>query len=537
MGDELRDVPALDAFLNAALREDALPGAQFGQNLLHVPTEDGPLLIPVAERTRFRTRFRAGLRLSGQPVSVAEALALLARPFGATFATRVSDSLDAIRRAPPPEGGDPREWTFQQAESALRAGHPCHPNPRSRDEMTADEAARFGPEFGAGFALTWLAAPPDCVTMSPGAARRLQDLARADRAPEAGAAGLLRLPVHPWQALREADLIGAADARVLGSGKGEWRATSSMRTLHGWHAPVMLKCSLSLRLTNSTRILQPREMRRGADLAVLLAGPVGQVLHRRFPQMHVLREADHAALIRDGRIAAETLVSLRDNPFRDPGRPGPVMLASLCEPEPGGISPLARLIPPGAARAWFARFLTTAIHPLLEIRASHGLLFGAHQQNMMIGLDSRGFPASVWLRDCQGTGYIDSFHEALEAHCPGLGAGAENSVPADLGDRLLTYYVVVNAVMHLLSTLALDGLASEDGLLRDWRDFLVAARADCTGDRTLYEALLDGEGLACKGNFDTSRRGINEADGGGDGQLASFLSLPNPIAHLERTSA
>lgn len=538
LSDDLQDIPGLDAFLNAALREGVLPAARLDQTVLRIPTERGELVIPVAGRASFYWRFGPGLTLAGQPCRVAEGLALLAEPFGGAFARRVGDSLRAIRQAsalPNPEA--PARWNFQQAEAAMKYGHPVHPNPRSRDEMGARDASRFAPEFGAGFALTWLAAPRDGIVASTHALARLARLADTDGAPKARDPDLIRLPIHPWQAQVQSDRIAGAGAQVLGKGGGEWRATASMRTLHGWHADMMLKFSLSLRLTNSTRVLQPREMRRGADLAVLLDGAIGQELRSRFPQMHILREADHAALADAGGTIAETLISLRDNPFRDPLARGPVMLGSLCENAPGRGSALMRLIGRGDARGWFRRFLQVAILPLLEVRATHGLLFGAHQQNMMIGLDDAGAPSSVWLRDCQGTGHIDSFHPALARHCADLGRDAENIVPAALGDDLLTYYVVVNGVMHLLSTLVLDGLADEGDLLRDWRDFLTAARQDSRGEHVLYDRLLEGRELACKGNFDTSRRGVNEADGGGSGQLASFLTLPNPILTLERKPA
>ncbi|MFV0385440.1 IucA/IucC family protein, partial [Paracoccus sp. (in: a-proteobacteria)] len=472
MSEDLRDIPALDAFLNAALRENVLTGARIGENGLAIPTGRGTLLVPLAGQARFRLRFSPGLRLAGRPCPVAEGLALLAHPFGQVFAARVGDSAMAIRRAPwRAADDDPALWNFQQAEAAMRYGHPCHPNPRSRDEMNAQDARRYAPEFGTGFALTWLAVPREAVAAPAGALVRLARLARADEAPEPADSRHIRLPVHPWQAVAQADRIAAAGARILGEGQGEWRATASMRTLHGWHADVMLKMSLSLRLTNSTRVLHPREMRRGADLAALLDGPVGQDLRASFPQMHILREAHHAALRNGAGLIPETLVSLRDNPFRDPRRSGPVMLGSLCEPVPGGGSALVRLIGAGDARGWFRRFLRIAILPLLELRATHGLLFGAHQQNMMIGLDADRAPVSVWLRDCQGTGHLADFHDRLAQHCPDLGRDAGNVVTAELGDALLTYYVVVNGVLHLLSTMALDGLAHEDDLLRDWRDF------------------------------------------------------------------
>jgi N2-citryl-N6-acetyl-N6-hydroxylysine synthase len=104
-----------------------------------------------------------------------------------------------------------------------------------------------------------------------------------------------------------------------------------------------------------------------------------------------------------------------------------------------------------------------------------------------------------------------------------------------MGDGLLTYYVVVNTVMHTLATLVLDGVASEPGLIDIWRDALQRWQRETPGDPTLYTRLLERPGLTCKGNFSTSLSGVNEADGDAGGQLAAFLEIPNPV--IERQPA
>lgn len=547
-----RDRLALDAFLNSAFREARLEAARFeGESLVFRDPHGHDVRVPVRARSRFRCLFDGPIHRCedgvDRMVPIAALLGELSVPGGAVFRDRVLDSLAAIRRAPAaPTHAD--VWSFIEAEQALKTGHPLHPNPRSRDGMTAGDAARYAPEQEGRFALVWLRADRSIVGTAGGSASRLAELAASEGiAPAEG--GDVRLPWHPWQAERllaredVRDHVAAGRLEVLGPGRDGWAATSSMRTVHAWHAPFMLKVSLSLRLTNSVRVLDTRDVARGLQISELLGTALGAELRAAFPTLRILAEPGFVAL-RDatGRLIEETLVVLRENPFRDPGRPGPVMLASLCEPPVDGPSPLGALIgrlaaggeAASTARAWFERFLDVAILPLLEIRARYGLLFGAHQQNIMIGLRD-GWPCAVRIRDCQGTGHLAGFHDRLTAFLPGLGDGAENVVDAALGDGLMTYYVVVNGVFNTIATLVLDGLVAEHALLETWRRFLERARAATPGETALYDLLLEAPALDCKGNFATSLSGVNEADGDARGQLASFLALPNPLTEMERT--
>ncbi|WP_179381006.1 IucA/IucC family protein [Jannaschia marina] len=533
-------VLALDAFLNSALREGRLRDAREEPGALRFRDARGrEVRVPVRARSTWRRCFGAdcALRQAGnwRPVSIETLLSDLAGEGGATFRARVLDSLAAIETADWATG-DPERWSFAEGEQALLAGHAFHPNPRSRDGMTGAEVRRYAPERRGRFALHWVAVDPALLTLSAGAAERMRALAEADLGtlPARG----VPVPWHPWQARR---LLDRADLRAhlaagrltdLGPGTAAWRATSSMRSLHGFHAPYMLKTSLSLRLTNSVRDLSLREVVRGIHITDLLGSALGRRIRSEFPTLRLLAEPGYVALNdAAGAPIEQTISVLRDNPFRDAARPGPVMLAALCEPGPDGRSPLGRIVArlgPGTGAAWFARFLAVAVLPLLELRARHGLLFGAHQQNMMLDLKD-GWPAAAWIRDCQGTGHLRAFHGHLTAACPAIGEGSENVVDADLGDGLVTYYVVVNGVLNTMATLVLDGLAWEAALLEVWREALRRARAETPGDPTLYDKLLTRPTLTCKGNFATSLSGVNEADGDARGQLAAFLEIPNPL--------
>ncbi|GGX67474.1 rhizobactin siderophore biosynthesis protein RhbC [Tateyamaria omphalii] len=534
------DLAALDAFLNSAMREGQLAAAQLDDSSLCFADQDGrSIQVSVRKRSKLRTLFGPDIRRESpqgwETLSVPQLLAHLSKPGGSTFCKRVMDSLAALQKTAP-MSDNATSWNFLAAEQALKAGHPFHPNPRSRDEMTTEETRRYAPEHEETFQLHWYAADPALVSSNKGASGCLRLLAEADLG--ATDPGKIPLPWHPWQAQKLTEqntmkeLLDSGSLVDLGPGSGVWGATSSMRCIHGWHAPFMVKTSLSLRLTNSIRHLSLREVVRGVHISDLLRSDLGARIKHDFPTLNILGEPGYVALNDgDGTVRDDTIVVLRENPFQDASVPGPVMLASLCETPAHGQSPLGTLVHAlgtDAAPLWFTRFLDVAIKPLLELRARYGLLFGAHQQNLMLGLED-GWPAAVWVRDCQGTGHLDSFHEMLTQHCPGIGEGAENVVDAKLGDGLVTYYVVINSVLNTLSTLVLDGLASEDHLTGLLRDFLFRSRAETPGDTALYTRLLEQPTLTCKGNFATSLSGVNEADGDARGQVASFLDLPNPL--------
>ena len=165
-----QDRPALDAFLNAALREGRLEGAAFDNGWLRFRDRTGePFSVRVRARSSFRCLFDTPILAGGgadaQPISIEVLLATLSGS-DATFQARVLDSLAAIRRTPPAPALTER-WNFIEGEQALKAGHSHHPNPRSRDGMSEADAARYAPELGGRFRLLWLRADPDALAAPP----------------------------------------------------------------------------------------------------------------------------------------------------------------------------------------------------------------------------------------------------------------------------------------------------------------------------------------------------------------------------------
>ncbi|MCJ2089809.1 IucA/IucC family siderophore biosynthesis protein [Methylobacterium sp. E-005] len=476
------------------------------------------------------------------------------------FLGRVFQSLaaieDALARVPAPRIGLHADPSFQEAERALRFGHAVHPTPRSRDAFTPEDARTFAPEYGRGFPLRWWSAAPDAVVQGSARAEGAADFSAGlaaedpalDRQILAAAEGRVLLPMHPWQAARLGldpavdALFGSGQLIDHGSGGSPWFATTSLRSLYAPHARVMLKHSLSLRLTNSLRLIKPVECARGLAVDALLQGPIGAAIAARWPRFHILGEPGYLALRgADGAMLPQTIVALRDNPFRGSQQRPAAVLAALCEIYPDGRgSALADTILRIAERAggarmaetvalrWFDRFLDTVVEPLLGMQCAYGLLFGAHQQNLVIGL-ADGWPAEAFFRDCQGTGFVREFLPALAEAAPGLDLGSGHLFAAAEAARIMAYYLIVNSVFAVIGAIAIAGLAREDVLTRRLRRLVEALAGTDLPDTTCLRLLLESPTLGSKGNFMICFRNINENTDVTD-PLAHYVGLPNPLA-------
>ncbi|HEV7368485.1 GNAT family N-acetyltransferase [Arenibaculum sp.] len=471
------------------------------------------------------------------------------------FLRRVGESRANIAVALAERGPADGTVDFADAEQALLLGHPVHPTPKSRDGFSAEDAHAYAPEHGGAFPLAWFAvhrSAASVATTAPDPDALVRRPALDD--PQLGACFLERalpgpdwtlLPQHPWQAERllrlpeVAGLVADGRLRPLGTAGSPWRATTSLRTLHAPHAAHMLKFSLGVRLTNSTRVLQAREVDRGLRVDRILDGPLGRELAARFPDFRVMREPAHLSLLAaSGPVAASTVV-LRDNPFRGPGPFEACVLATLCQDDPfGGEGLLARVVRGAAARegtdagaaalSWFDRFLAVALEPLLVAQADYGLLFSAHQQNVVLGL-AGGWPAVLHFRDCQGTGFTGLGRDLVAQAHPELAGDLDNVFDDATTARLVGYYLVVNAVFGVVTALAVAGLAPERLLLDRLRDALERLLSRGLRDPSAVRWLLESPQLWSKANFRLGAGGVEEtlADGNPAG---AYVPMPNPLA-------
>ena len=454
-------------------------------------------------------------------------------------AERVGAHLEARAASPAPtEPVTP----FLVAEQGLLAGHPLHPTPKSRDALSATEAARYSPELRGSFPLHWFAVAPDLAAhdselgpTTPDLATFLSGLTPDDR---------VLVPAHPWQAnalLRRdnvRELIASGRLEHLGEAGPAWYPTSSLRTVYRPDQPVMLKLSLALRITNSRRENLRKELLRGVEAHRLLSGRLGMQLLTAHPGFRALTDAGYLAV--DGVPGLD--VSFRHSPFRP--RDHVFCLAALTDLGRGAVDGhphelAAHLHSLSAAEQrpvravaleWFARYLTALITPLLWLDAEHGVTLEAHQQNTLIQLDAAGYPGAGWYRDNQGFYYRRSRIAHLEAFSgiSALGQASETIVDDDVVTERLLYYVGINNLMGVVGALGCAGIAPERDLLGLAADLLAPLRGHQPVD-----LLLGAKSLRCKANLLTRAADLDELIG----DLATqsvYVEIANPIAGLAR---
>ncbi|WP_257295039.1 IucA/IucC family siderophore biosynthesis protein [Endozoicomonas sp. YOMI1] len=448
---------------------------------------------------------------------------------------------------------------FQASEQSLLTGHSVHPCPKSRDQFSQDDAARYMPEFGSSFQLHWFAIDSCLLDADSVHSLSFSELTRqlAEEDKNFPAAILLAtpehqtlLPAHPWQAqqwlksnymrqlIQEKKLV---DYGLKGS---DWRATSSVRSIHASHASFMLKYSLSVKLTNSVRHLLPKEVIRGKEIhQVKYRTSIGTEMRQRYPDFEVITEPAHGAIKGpDGQILPETMMVLRENPFNNPqALRATELLASLTQDNPNGASRLVSLIrkladteqlsPEIIALRWFNQYLSTVVEPLMIGQSDFGLLFGAHQQNLLITL-KQGYPWKVYFRDCQGTGYSHIARELLAEAISEETRQQEHHVDGELGNWLFTYYLIINSTFGVISALGAGQVTSETSLLMALREFLVKLRASDPRDPHCLDYILNSPELWSKGNFYCSYCDMNENTL--ENPLAVYHSLSNPLVGLSQ---
>ncbi|WP_329552591.1 IucA/IucC family protein [Streptomyces sp. NBC_00696] len=223
---------------------------------------------------------------------------------GTDLVARVADSVRRTvafiteRRTHPADGPD----RFLSAEQALLLGHPLHPTPKSREDLSDAEARLYSPELRGSFPLHWLAVAPSVLATDSAwtergrlvpAAHLTARLAGPELPlPEGHAA----LPLHPWQwheIQHRADISALLDSGLiqdLGTHGAPWHPTSSVRTVHQSGAPAMLKLSLGLRITNSRRENLRKELHRGVEVHRLLRTGLSQQWRAAHPGFDIVRD-------------------------------------------------------------------------------------------------------------------------------------------------------------------------------------------------------------------------------------------------------
>jgi spermidine-citrate ligase len=451
------------------------------------------------------------------------------------------------------DGRQPAATPFLRAEQSLLTGHPLHPTSKSRTPMSPEEVAEFSPEMGAAFPLHWFSADPSLVredsALDLPATALLARLLAADpdvdpevRRLAARPGDRSLLPAHPWQARR---LVERSEVRALlaagrlthhGAQGDAWSPTSSVRTVYRADAPVMLKLSLGVRITNSVRLNLRKELARGLEVHRLLEAGLGEELHERFPRFDILRDPAWVTL-ETGEPGPESgfEVVIRQNPYGGTVEAAPV--AALCEPAAdGGPSLLARQVQALAAaegrpvaevaRRWFARYLEIVADPMLWLHGAKGIALEAHQQNGVVELRDR-WPAGFRYRDNQGYYIKASRADRLRELLPGLDAESHTVCDDAVADERFGYYLGVNHLLGLIGAFGRAGLVAEEELLDDLARHL-SAPDRAFPSSPMVDALLISPRLRCKANLRTRLDDMDELVGPMESQSV-YVEIANPL--------
>jgi siderophore synthetase component len=292
-------------------------------------------------------------------------------------------------------------------------------------------------------------------------------------------------------------------------------------------------------VTNTLRVPQPLDLRRGVATARLLGSEVGGRAVELAPGFALLAEPAYLAVRHGGEVINGLSVILRDNPWRGGEGEDASAVATLCQDHPfGGDSRLGAIVaaiaeregrgPGEVARDWFGRYGQLVLAPVVRLYADLGLCLEPHQQNVVLEL-ADGWPARAVYRDAQGVFHRQAAHDDLVAAGPDdLAAGEEAVLPETLADQRLAYYALLNNALGVVNALGVAG-HDEIALLADLKALLERERE--RGGRyplTLLDRALDAQTWPCKANLTTRMHDTNELPGDIAGN-ASYVELLNPL--------
>ncbi|MGY3571757.1 IucA/IucC family protein [Vibrio paucivorans] len=449
---------------------------------------------------------------------------------------------------------------FSTAEQGLLIGHSFHPAPKSREQFSQQDAQKYTPEFGACFPLVWLAASRD-ITLAGSSAgvsvdSRIEELLCHDHALQQAVENVLErdevlLPAHPWQwqVMSELESIQTyleqGKLRVLGEFGAEWYPTSSTRSLYAPNLPYMLKFSLSVKLTNSIRNLSLKEVIRGTRLNNLFESTSLSENLGNGEGFQLMQEPAYLGLVDlQGNAVDESFVAFRDNPLKQSPEQEAVVLATLTQQNPyGGSSLLASRVAHLAAQTstsiqdcaehWFSAYCQHTVVPLFNLQANYGVVFLAHQQNIVMQLE-QGLPVGMYYRDCQGTGYTDLAFELFSEQLSDAKQDVENYWNEDKVRRYFAYYLIINSTFNVISSLSAGCDISEAKLIEILHDHLAQLLDSGVKDDKCLRYVLNSDALCCKGNFFCYLQNFNENSIPDPSVI--YFDLDNPLATVKELS-
>lgn len=426
--------------------------------------------------------------------------------------------------------------SFIEAEQALLLGHNFHPCPKSKEQLSQEDHRLYAPEFRGNFHLKWVFLNENFLVQKN--SKYFNDVAWYVNLFKKDHEAIIRdgyipFPFHPWQfksLTNHKEIKELIKNKYLipieKEGRLKWKATSSLRTIYCENSHYMLKFSLSLRITNSIRNLQEAEVVRGLQVHDVINSNNGKNFLNKNKNFHILCEPSFLAIKgKSNNLIIETIVLIRDNPFRGQILYEAIVLSTITQANPylekGFFS--SRKIDP---RKWFKLYLKYVLDPFIIAQANHGILFGAHQQNIIIQLNENSYPFGVIFRDCRGTGYTRLGYEKMRQEVPLLDPENGNILDSNMSHILLGYYLIINSTFSLLNALAIQREYNEEDLLYMLTEYLLDKKNSDLLDKSFLYYLLDSNLIGQKGNFFCCLKNINENTEKNPLDIYNFIKNP-----------
>ncbi|WP_347550074.1 IucA/IucC family protein [Pseudalkalibacillus hwajinpoensis] len=441
------------------------------------------------------------------------------------------------------------EFDYIEAEQSLLFGHLLHPTPKSKQGLTEEEDRNFSPELKGEYQLHYFSVHPSLIVEDSSLSYKANELIKKELKgdPKIDQKWLdqfddrILLPVHPLQAgtlikkekLKELMLKGKVD--YLGPIGREYTATSSFRTVYSKGSEYMLKFSVPVKITNSLRINQQKELDRGVEVSRLLQTEVGKELRDRFSGFEIIEDPAYLNLRVPG-FDTGFEVMIRQNPFYKESK-NVSLIAALCQDNAYGEKARIHSIITSIARRegraieevsleWFDRYLSLSLDPMLWLHQRYGIALEAHQQNAVIKMKD-GYPSKFYYRDNQGYYFSESKAAELTRLLPDLNQKSDTICSDEVAIERFRYYFFLNHLFGLINAFGVNGLIDEQRLINQLRERLLAYASK--HHSSLVLSLLEEPVLPCKANLLTRFYDMDELVGSMATQSV-YTMVNNPIA-------
>lgn len=418
----------------------------------------------------------------------------------------------------------------------LLLGHPFHPYPKFKSNMSNEDIKQYAPEFSGHFKLLWIKVSPKQVASNLDENQlRISLKPLVDFDLKVKKDNELYIPMHPWQwnNIKNKELVDLGSVEVIGEGEHAFWSLSSLRSTFCVDAPLLPKFSMDVEITNSIRHLHLNESLRGDQ--------INQVLNKKNinEKITILKEPFFCCLVgKSNNPVEDTIIQFRENFSSEFDLSQTFLLSTLCEIHPStNVSMIDKQIESIAnknqsniilaRKIWFDSFLEKCLKPILTLALEDGVLLGAHMQNLIINIiNSR--PNTVVFRDCQGTGFTLDGYQKYTDEIKSLDINNGNILSEEDMNKVFGYYVIINTIFTTISSITHSCRDIEYQLLNDFRTFIYNLNSQYKNHFLDY--ILNSKFLYQKGNARCTLLGLNESTV--DNPWKIYNKIYNPIKNL-----